>query len=127
MKAAAIVCGSLGAIAALTSQLAAQSPNFNLTYHVERFPNAQVDLVECGAVVEKTAKSAGFSVNTRQFPNQLVMVSGGEEGKGVFTAQCIAVNDVTVTVLQGIDYRATKGELGALADQLQRAILTISE
>lgn len=127
MKAAAIVFGSLGAIAALTSQLAAQSPNFNLTYHVERFPNAKVSLVECGAVVEKTAKSAGFSVNTQQFPNQLVIVSGGAEGKGVFTVQCIAVNDVTVTVLQGIDYRANKGELGALADQLQRAILTLSE
>jgi len=127
MKAASIVCGALVTITALPSQLAAQSPNFNLTYHVERFANAKLSLVECGAVVENTAKSGGFSVNTQQFPDQLVIVSGGAEGKGVFTAQCIAVNDVTVTVLQGIDYREKKSELGALADRLHGAILKISE
>ena len=64
------------------------------------------------------AKGAGLSATVTAFPGQLVTVSGGETGKGAFVVQCITVDDKTVSVVQGIDYRQEKGPLGAFADQL---------
>ncbi|OYR17814.1 hypothetical protein CEV32_3553 [Brucella rhizosphaerae] len=49
-------------------------------------------------------------VSLQQFPQQPIIVSGGEQGRGVFTVQCIAVEDVNVSVVQGFDYKENKGE-----------------
>ncbi|WP_421566123.1 DUF6180 family protein [Ochrobactrum sp. EDr1-4] len=108
-----------------TVPLFAQDNDFNLTFHVERTPSKTLDLETCGSVVESSASAAGFTVSVQRFPQQLVLVSGGEKGSGVFTLQCIAVGDVTVSVVQGIDYRTSKGALGKFADDTYAAILAL--
>lgn len=108
-----------------TAPLYAQDSDFNLTYHVERTPSKALDLETCGSAVESSAKDAGLSVSVQHFPQQLVLVSGGEKGHGVFTVQCIAVGDVTVSIVQGIDYRTGKGALGKFADDAHAALLAL--
>ncbi|MFC7066564.1 DUF6180 family protein [Brucella rhizosphaerae] len=60
--------------------------------------------------VESSTRAASFLVSLQQFPQQPIIVSGGEQGRGVFTVQCIAVEDVNVSVVQGFDYKENKGE-----------------
>lgn len=100
----------------------AQKTDFNLTYHVERTPAAKLSIETCGDVVVMAAKRAGLRADLQSFPGQLVMVSGGAESSGVFVVQCIAVDDKTVSVVQGIDYRQQKGALGRFADQASTAL-----
>ncbi len=100
----------------------AQDADFNLTYHVERIPAAQLSIEACGDVITQSAEQAGFRVDTQSFPGQLVVVHGGAEGQGAFVAQCIAVESTTVSVVQGIDYTAQKGALGDFADQAFAAV-----
>ncbi|MFD1704827.1 DUF6180 family protein [Methylopila henanensis] len=106
--------------AALPAQ--AQNADFNLTYHVERTPAAQLDIEACGDAVVQAARQAGLRADAQSFPGQLVTVSGGRENEGAFVAQCIAVGDTTVSVVQGIDYKQRKGALGAFADQAFEAV-----
>ena len=101
----------------------ARSNDFNLTYYVERTPEAALDIKTCGAAVENAAAKAGYEANVQNFPGQLVLVSGGKEGQGVFTVQCIEVEKMTVSVVQGIDYRNKKAALGQFADDVQAAII----
>ncbi|KQT52103.1 MULTISPECIES: DUF6180 family protein [unclassified Aureimonas] len=108
----ATATGLLGA----TLPAPAQTADFNLTYHVERTPAAKLSIETCGAEVQKAAGEAGLTADVRSFPGELVTVSGGAEGSGVFVVQCIAVDDTTVSVVQGIDYRNEKGLLGSFAD-----------
>lgn len=100
----------------------AQDADFNLTYHVERTPAAQLSIETCGQVVVDAAEQAGLRSATQSYPDQLVTVSGGKDSLGGFVAQCIAVGDTTVTVVQGIDYRQQKGALGEFADQAFAAV-----
>ena len=100
----------------------AQDADFNLTYHVERTPAAQLDIDTCGATAGKAAEQAGLRFATQSYPGQLVTVSGGTPGTGAFVVQCISVEDTTVTVVQGIDYRAQQGPLAAFADAAFAAI-----
>lgn len=100
----------------------AQSPDFNVTYHVERTPAAQLSIETCGKVVTEAATAAGLRSASQSYPGQLVTVTGGEEGRGGFIVQCIAVEDTTVTVVQGIDYAPRKGALGEFADQAFAAV-----
>ena len=100
----------------------AQNTDFNLTYHIERTPAAQLSIETCGKVVAQAAQKAGLRVDVQSYPNQLVTVSGGAEGRGVFVVQCIAVDKTTVSVVQGIDYRRQKGSLGTFADQAFSAV-----
>lgn len=123
MKNVRIVALAATCLITLTAPLHAQDSDFNLTYHVERTPSKALDLETCGSVVESSAKDAGLSVSVQRFPQQLVHVSGGEKGRGVFTVQCIAVGDVTVSVVQGIDYGKGKGALGKFADDAYAALL----
>lgn len=101
----------------------AQSPDFNVTYHVERTPAAQLSIETCGQVVTETAAAAGLGSASQTYPGQLVTVTGGQDGRGGFIVQCIAVDDTTVTVVQGIDYQPQKAGLGAFADQAFAAVL----
>lgn len=121
-KAFALTFTALALFGAVPTALA-QSDDFNLTYHVERTPEAALDIETCGAVVEKTAVKSRLDASVQNFPEQLVLVSGGKEGRGVFTVQCIAVENMTVSVVQGIDYRNQKGSLGQFADSVQAAIM----
>lgn len=50
-------------------------------------------------------------------------MSGGADKRGAFVVQCIAVDDKTVSVVQGIDYSQRKGPLGAFVDEVQAALL----
>lgn len=100
----------------------AQSADFSLTYHIERTPADQLDIETCGDVVAQMAQQAGLSADRQSFPGQLVSLSGGAEGSGTFIVQCIAVDDKTVSVVQGIDYRQQKGALGEFADRAFAAL-----
>jgi len=100
-----------------------QGNDFTLTYHVERFSSASADLQTCGSIAEQAARKAGFSVSVQHYPGQLVMVSGGARGHGVFTVQCLAAEQLTVSVVQGIDYQQSKGALGDFADATHAAML----
>lgn len=113
----AIALFSVANLFALASPALAENSDFSLTYHVERTPGGKLSLESCGEVLVSAAEEAGLQVGSQAYPGQLVVVSGGIEGKGAFVAQCIAVNDMTVTVVQGIDYRPQKGVLGSFADK----------
>ena len=112
---------SLAFLAAASPALS-QSSDFNLTYHVERTPAAKLSLATCGSAVADIARQSRFSVDTQSFPGQLVIVKGGHAGAGAFVVQCIAVGSTTVSVVQGIDYKAGKGPLGRFADRAFAAI-----
>lgn len=112
------------AVAVLTfaSPALSQSSDFNLTYHVERTPAARLSLAACGNAVAQVARQSRLSVDVQSFPSQLVIVKGGRAGAGAFVVQCIAVGNTTVSVVQGIDYRAQKGALGQFADRAFAAV-----
>ncbi|MDK8874352.1 DUF6180 family protein [Paracoccus sp. SSJ] len=101
---------------------AAQDADFSLTYHIERTPAAQLSIETCGSTVADAAAQAGLRAVSQSFPGQLVTVSGGAEGRGAFVVQCIAVDDKTVSVVQGIDYQQAKGAIGDFADQAFAAV-----
>ena len=88
-----------------------------MTYHVERTPTAKLSLATCGNAVVQLARQSKLSVESQSFPGQLVMVKGGRAGVGTFVVQCIAVSNMTVSVIQGIDYRTQKGAIGQFADR----------
>ncbi len=105
----------------------AQDSNFNLTYHVERTPKAKLSIETRGSTIEKTAEQSGLASNVQTFPGQLVVVRGGDEGRGAFIAQCIEVESTTVSVVQGIDYQGPKAALGKFADQANAAVKAAAE
>ena len=109
-------------LAGLSAPVLAQDADFALTYHVERTPAADLSIDTCGSVVTDAAERAGLRAGSQRFPEQLVTVSGGAEGTGAFVVQCIAVDDKTVTVVQGIDYSRQKGTIGAFADDAFEAV-----
>ena len=113
---------SAAAMLGLSLPAFAQGAEFSLTYHVERTPAAQLSIEACGNAVTQAAQQAGLSSDAQSFPGQLVTVRGGAEGRGAFVVQCIAVENMTVSVVQGIDYRAQKGALGEFADQAFAAV-----
>lgn len=108
---------SIAVVVGLSHPALAQENDFHLTYHVERSPASRLSIETCGSIVTGAARQAGLRSDQTAFPGQLVVVSGGAKGAGTFVAQCIAVGDVTVSVVQGIDYRQQKGLLGRFADQ----------
>lgn len=112
--------------AAMTLGLAAPAlaqEEFFLTYHVERTDAAALSIESCGQIAADAARAAGLSADTTSFPGQLVTVSGGAKSVGTFVVQCITVDAKTVTVVQGIDYQQTKGQIGSFADQTFAAII----
>ncbi|ATY31175.1 DUF6180 family protein [Sphingomonas psychrotolerans] len=109
------------AVLVLASPALPQGSDFNLTYHVERTPATKLSLAACGNAVIQIARQSKLSVDSQSFPGQLVMVKGGRAGAGTFVVQCIAVGNMTVSVVQGIDYR-TKGALGQFADRAFAAV-----
>ncbi|MTH36142.1 hypothetical protein GL279_16200 [Paracoccus limosus] len=115
------------AVIGLALPALAQDTDFSLTYHVERTPAARLSIETCGKTVADAAASAGLQGVTQSYPGQLVTVSGGAAPRGAFVVQCIAVGDTTVSVVQGIDYRAQKGALGEFADQVFAAIKSAVE
>ncbi len=121
MKTITIILSAVGIIGA-ASAASAQGADFNLTYHVERTPAAKLSAETCGRIVAQTARQSGLSADTQTFPGQLVVVKGGSGGAGAFVAQCIVVGATTVSVVQGIDYRAAKGSLGVFADWAYAAL-----
>lgn len=100
----------------------AQSADFNLTFHVERTPARELSTEACAAAISSTADQAGLRRDLQTFPGQLVTVHGGTEGVGAFIVQCIAVEQATVSVIQGIDYGSQKGRMGAFADAAFNAV-----
>lgn len=107
---------------ALSNGAMAQDADFTLTYHVERTPAAQLNIEACADAVEQAAEQAELRHDQQIFSGQLVMISGGAEGAGMFVVQCIAVDNTTVTVVQGIDYQQQKGPLGEFADKTFTAV-----
>ncbi len=113
---------SAAVFAAISMPVLAAADDFNLTYHVERFQTSALSLDACANTVAGNAASAGLTVSITNFPGQLSTVSGGATSAGSFVAQCIAVDDKTVAVVQGIDYSQSKGGLGQFADQAFAAV-----
>jgi hypothetical protein len=91
-----------------TGPALAQDSNFNLTYHVERTPQAKLSIEDYLSTIENTAKQVGLASDVQIFPGQLVVVRGSDEGRGAFIAPCIEVENTTVSVIQGIDYQGPK-------------------
>ncbi|WP_294300611.1 DUF6180 family protein [uncultured Sphingomonas sp.] len=118
MIAAAILASGL----TLSSSAMAQDADFSLTYHVERTPAARLSIDACAQAVTKVARQARLPVSAQRYPGQLVLVKGGQRGVGAFITQCIAVDGKTVSVVQGIDYRAQRGAMGNFADRAFAAI-----
>lgn len=54
----------------------AQGIDFNLTYHVERTPAAQLSIEACGQAVVNAATQAGLRSATQSYPDQLVPTDG---------------------------------------------------
>lgn len=121
MKNHALLLSLLGTLGSALPVLA-QDADFNVTYHVERTPKARLSIETCASTVAKAAKQAGLTADVQSFPGQLVTVKGGAEGRGAFIVQCIAVENTTVSVVQGIDYRGPKASLGKFADQAYAAV-----
>lgn len=122
MKATAALVLAIGISIGIAAPAAAQNDDFNLTYHVDRTPAAGLSIEACGQAVTRAARQAGLAVTAQRYPGQLVLVKGGRRGVGAFVAQCIAVDGKTVSVVQGIDYRAQKGAMGSFADRAHAAI-----
>lgn len=118
--------GAFGLLGSLATA-SAQDADFSLTYHVERIPAARLSIEACGQAVVDTAAKTGMRHTTQSYPDQLVTVSGGEDSRGAFIAQCIVVGDTTVSVIQGIDYQQQKGALGDFADQAFAAVKAAAE
>ncbi|WP_347137648.1 DUF6180 family protein [Paracoccus sp. SSK6] len=97
--------------------------DFFLTYHVERMLSDDLSLEECSSAVERAAGQADLTSRIDDYPGQLAVVTGGTKGVGAFVVQCIAVDDRTVTVVQGMDYRQAKGDLGRFADRVHSELL----
>lgn len=106
----------------VASPALSQGGDFHLTYYVERTPAAKLSLATCGRVVTDIARQARLAVDTQNFPGQLVIVKGGRAGTGALIVHCIAVGSTTVSVVQGIDYRTSKGALGQVADRAFAAV-----
>jgi hypothetical protein len=114
----AAVFSSAASLLFMTAPAHAQNDDFHLAYHVERTPSEKLSIETCGSVVAAAAQKVGLSAGSQNFPGQLVLVSGGLKGKGAFVVQCISVEDITVSVVQGIDYSQQKGALGNFADNV---------
>lgn len=106
----------------MTAPAHPQNDDFHLAYHVERTPSEKLSIETCGSVVAAAAQKVGLNVGSQNFPGQLVLVSGGLKGKGAFVVQCISVEDITVSVVQGIDYSQQKGALGNFADNVHEEL-----
>lgn len=113
---AGVVMAAAAMSPAISPALAAD--DFNLTYHVERSDADKLSLDDCAAVAEKEAGIAGYAIAAQRFPGQLVVLSGGTPRVGALTVYCIAVEDKTVSVVQGTDYTGKKGRLAELADAI---------
>lgn len=114
LSAATLICSAVPVFA--------QNADFNLTYHVERTPKTRLSIETCGKVVVDLAQRAGLRANVQKFPGQLVVIKGGDQGRGAFVVQCIAVENTTVSVVQGIDYQGPKASLGDFADKANAAV-----
>lgn len=121
MHPAHLLLGTAVLLGSSTAALA-QDNNFNVTYHVERTPTSRLSLDTCGGVVTKAAQRAGLRASSQGTPGKLVTVVGGSASSGTFVVHCIAVDDKTVSVVQGIDYQPQKGALGKFADQAFAAL-----
>lgn len=119
---ASVLLLSAASLSGLSLPVLAQNADFNLTYHIERTPSARLSIETCGNAVAQAARQAGLRADVQSFPGQLVSVRGGTEGSGAFVVQCIAVENTTVSVVQGIDYQGSKGSLGTFADQAFAAV-----
>ncbi|MGX5720425.1 DUF6180 family protein [Shinella zoogloeoides] len=102
---------------------AAADDPFMITYHVERTASDALSLDACTDLIEQQAQGAGYRVIVNRFEGQLGVISGGPAAGGSFISHCISVDDKTVSVIQGLDYKSTKGPVGDFADRVHRALL----
>ncbi len=117
------------ALAALLGAAPAAWANdpFMITYHVERTPAAALSLDQCTDMIESQARTAGYSVVVNRYTGQLGIVSGGPSSGGAFISHCIAVDDKTVSVIQGLDYAPAKGPVGDFADRVHEALMAAAK
>ena len=117
----------LAAFGVLSTVSVAAAEDFMITYHVERTPSKVLSLDECTDLLERQAKAAGYRVAVDRHAGQLGVVSGGPERGGSFIAHCIAVDEKTVSVIQGLDYAPAKGPVGAFADRAHDALMAVAK
>lgn len=101
---------------------AADGP-FMITYHVERTPANALSLDRCTTFIEGEAQEAGYRVVVSRHEGQLAVISGGPDAGGSFVSHCIAVDDKTVSVIQGLDYSSAKGPVGDFADRVHKGLV----
>lgn len=118
-----MVFAAFASAAVLAAAPAAAEDAFMVTYHVERAPSEALSLDACTDLIERQAQEAGYRVAVSRFEGQLGVVSGGPGAGGAFVSHCIAVDDKTVSVVQGLDYSTAKGPVGAFADRVHKALV----
>ena len=114
--------GLFASVLSVVPAIAADGP-FMITYHVERTPANALSLDDCTKFIEGQAQEAGYRVVVSRHEGQLAVISGGPDAGGSFISHCIAVDDKTVSVIQGLDYSSAKGAVGDFADHVHKGLL----
>ncbi len=120
-----IVMASAALLLGLDTQLAlAASDPFHVAYNVERADASKLSTDTCAEIAQREAGDYGYVHAVDRTPGQLIVVSGGPaDGGASFLVYCIAVDNKTAYVVQGIDYSRQKSSAGALADRVHKALL----
>ncbi|MFE0014855.1 DUF6180 family protein [Mesorhizobium sp. NPDC059054] len=106
----------------------AASDTFHVAYNVERADASKLSIDTCAEIARQEAGDFGYVHSVDRTPGQLIVVSGGPaEGGASFLVYCIAVDNKTAYVVQGIDYRRQKSDAGKLADRVHKALLEASK
>ena len=123
-----LIASTVVAFGFVSSLAQAASDQFNVTYNVERVDASKLSLDECAEIAQREAGSNGYVHSVNQTSGKLAVVSGGlAQGGASLLVYCIAVDDHTAYVVQGIDYQQEKGNAGALADRIHEALLEASK
>ncbi|MBR2814219.1 MAG: hypothetical protein IKE60_06185 [Reyranella sp.] len=122
----ALVFGFATGLAPRLTQAAPDT--FNVAFNVERIDAAKLSIDRCAEIAQQEAGDQGYSYSVNRTPGKLMVVSGGPaQGGASLLVYCIAVDNKTAYVVQGIDYQRQKGSAGRLADRIHKALLEASK
>ncbi|MGN6764108.1 MAG: DUF6180 family protein [Rhizobiaceae bacterium] len=123
-----LIASTLVAFGFAPSLAQAASDQFNVAYNVERVDASRLSRDKCADIAQREADGNGYVHSVDRTPGKLAVVSGGlAQGGASLLVYCIAVDDHTAYVVQGIDYQPEKGNAGALADRIHEALVEASK
>lgn len=93
---------------ATSSALAAD--DFGMEYAVERVPASRLSVVQCAKAVRGAAEAGGYVTRSQQVGDTLALHVAGPPGDGrALIAYCIQAGELTVYVVQVLDYAGPGG------------------